>query len=59
MAYPMIIGATIYAVSAINSVAILQPVTFIFMCLLAVTFQLRKSEWHLGKFSLTLHNGPR
>lgn len=49
--YPTLIGATIYAVSAINSVAILQPVSFIFLCLLIITFQLRKSSWHLSGFS--------
>ncbi len=59
LAIPLLIGAAIFAVSAINSVAILQPVTFVFLCLLIATLQLKKSAWTLGKFSLTVHSETR
>lgn len=58
LALPLLLGATIFAVSAINSVAILQPVTFVFLCLLIAALQLKKSSWHLGRFSLPVHNEP-
>lgn len=59
LAFPLVIGGAIFAVSSINSVAILQPVTFIFMCLLVLSVQLRKSSWHLRGLSLTGHSGQR
>jgi len=59
LALPLMLGAAIFAVSAINSVAILQPVTFIFLCLLVATLQLKKSSWNLGKFALAVHNETR
>jgi hypothetical protein len=52
LAYPLGIAGAIYAISTINSVAILRPVTFVFLCLVALAFQLKKSKWKLGRFSL-------
>lgn len=46
---PLIIALIIYTVCAVNSVAILQPVTFVFLCLVAVTLQLKKAAWQLGQ----------
>lgn len=46
---PLLMGAAIYAVSAVNSVAILRPVTFIFLCLFAAAIKLHKSEWRIGR----------
>lgn len=46
---PLCIGGAIYAVSAVNSVAILRPVTFLFLCLVAAAVKLRKSEWRIGR----------
>ncbi len=48
LAVPFLIGSIIYSISAINSVAILQPVTFVFLCLLALTIQLKKRTWTIG-----------
>lgn len=45
LAVPLGIALVIYAVCAINSVAILQPVTFVFLCLVALTLRLKKSAW--------------
>lgn len=49
LAIPLAIGGTIFAVSSINSVAILQPVTFVFLCLVALAFQLNKRAWRFRK----------
>jgi hypothetical protein len=58
LAFPLIIGLLIYAVSAITSVAILRPATFVFLCLVAVVIQLRKSSWKFGNYTISLssHN---
>jgi hypothetical protein len=48
LALPIGIGTIIYTVSAVNSVAILRPVTFIFLCLVAFAVYLRKGNWHLS-----------
>lgn len=48
LAFPFLIGGVIFAVGAINSVAILQPVTFVFLCLVVVAFQLKKRTWTVG-----------
>lgn len=52
LAFPLGIGLLIYAVSTINSVAILMPATFVFLCLVAVVFQLKKSSWRFGNYTL-------
>lgn len=46
---PLLIGGAIYAVSAVNSVAILRPVTFIFLCLVAAAVKLKKSNWRISR----------
>lgn len=46
---PLFIGGIIYAVSAVNSVAILRPVTFIFLCLLTAAIRLKRSEWRISR----------
>lgn len=48
LALPIGIGTTIYLVAAVNSVAILRPVTFIFLCLVAFAVYLRKSNWRFS-----------
>ncbi len=53
LAFPLLIGLLIYAVSAINSVAILRPATFIFLCLVAVVFQLKKAAWRLQNYTIS------
>jgi hypothetical protein len=45
LAVPLTIATIIYAVCAINSVAILQPVTFVFLCLVALAARLKKNAW--------------
>jgi hypothetical protein len=55
--YPLGIGSLIYAVSAVNSVAILRPATFVFLCLAALAFQLRKSYWQIGQHTFSLETG--
>jgi hypothetical protein len=50
MLIPLLIGGSIYAVSSLNSIAILQPVTFVFLCLVAFAFQMKESRWHLARF---------
>lgn len=58
LAVPLSIGVLIYAVAAINSVAILRPVTFIFCFLAAMAYQLKKSEWDIrrGTFAPSEHS---
>jgi hypothetical protein len=53
LSFPLLIGLLIYAVSAINSVAILMPATFVFICLLAVGLRLKKHAWKLGRYTLS------
>ncbi len=51
LAVPLTIATIIYAVCAINSVAILQPVTFVFLCLVALATRLKKNAWVWRGFS--------
>ncbi len=51
LAIPLAISTVIYAVCAINSVAILQPVTFVFLCLVALAIRLQKNAWTWPTFS--------
>ena len=51
LAIPLTISTIIYAVCAINSVAILQPVTFIVLCLLALATRLKRNAWVWRRFS--------
>ncbi len=53
LAAPLLLGIVIYAVSAINSVAILMPATFCFLCLVAIALRLRKSAWKLGGYTIS------
>ena len=53
LALPLLIAALIYAVSAITSVAILRPATFLFLCLVAVVVQLKRSRWRLGNYTIS------
>jgi hypothetical protein len=48
MKVPFAVGILIYMVSAFNSVAILRPVTFVFLCLVAVAIRLRQVNWKFG-----------
>lgn len=50
LAVPILIGAIIYTVSAVNSVAILRPVTFVFLCLVVIGVQLRRVGYRLPRF---------
>lgn len=50
MTIPIVITMIVLATSSINSVAILQPVTFVFLCLVAITFKFRKNSWTLSHF---------
>lgn len=43
------IGGSIYAIGGIQSVAILQPVTFLFLILVAVAFALKERGWQWTK----------
>jgi hypothetical protein len=52
LSFPLLIGTLIYALSSINSVAILRPATFVFVCLLSVVFQLKKDAWRLGNYTI-------
>jgi hypothetical protein len=45
LAIPFFIGAITYIVAAANSVRILQPATFVSLCLVAVAWQLKKRNW--------------
>ncbi len=51
LAVPLTISTIIYAVCAINSVAILQPVTFVFLCLVALATRLKKNAWTWSGFT--------
>jgi hypothetical protein len=48
LGFPLLISTTIYALSAMSSIAILRPVTFIFLCLLGLFIQLKKQQWRVG-----------
>jgi|GEM_PF-5291641 len=48
LGFPLLISTVIYAISAMSSVAILRPVTFIFLCLLGLFIQLKKQQWKVG-----------
>ncbi len=54
LAFPLAIGTLIYAVAAINSVAILRPATFVFLCLIAVVVQLKRKAWKLKNYTISL-----
>ena len=45
---PLLIGGSIYMVGTLTSVAILQPVTFVFTCLVAFAIRLSKNRWTLS-----------
>jgi hypothetical protein len=53
LAFPLTIGLLIYAISAITSVAILRPATFLFLCLVAVVIHLKKASWKFGNYTIT------
>jgi hypothetical protein len=53
LAFPLAIGLLIYAVSAITSVAILRPATFIFLCLVAVVVHLKQASWKFGNYTIS------
>ena len=44
----ILIGLLVFTMSGVNSVAILQPVTFVFICLVAVSHQLKQAKWRMG-----------
>lgn len=46
---PFMIGCIVYGLGAVYTVAILQPVTFIFCCLVALAVRLRNQLWELGQ----------
>lgn len=46
---PIAIAAGIYLVSMIQSVTILRPLVFVFLCLIATALQLKRSDWVLSK----------
>jgi hypothetical protein len=48
LGFPLLISTVIYAISAMSSIAILRPVTFIFLCLLGLFIQLKKQQWKVG-----------
>jgi hypothetical protein len=53
LSFPLLIGLVIYALGAINSVAILRPATFVFLCLVAVVVKLRDGSWKLGSYTIS------
>ncbi len=53
LGYPLTIGLMIYALSAVTTVAILRPATFVFLCLIAVAVHLKKSGWKFGKYTIS------
>ncbi len=53
LSFPLLIGLVIYALGAINSVAILRPATFVFLCLLALVVKLRDGSWRLGSYTIS------
>jgi hypothetical protein len=48
LAIPFGVGAVIYTVSAVEAVAILRPVTFLFLCLVIAAIQLKARGYRLG-----------
>jgi hypothetical protein len=52
LGFPIAMGGIIYAISAINSVNILRPTAFVFLCLVAVAVQLKRGAWRFGKYML-------
>jgi len=48
LAVPILIGAAIYALGIMDAVRILQPVSFVFLSLVAFALQLKKRSWTMG-----------
>lgn len=46
--FPILIGTCIYAVAAVNSMGVLRPASFIFLCLAVVVLQLQRKRWKWG-----------
>jgi hypothetical protein len=58
---PCLIASVVYIVAAVNSVRVLQPITFVSLCLIAVAWQLRKRDWifkegNIDNFGPAPHN---
>lgn len=53
LGFPLLIGFAIYALGAINSVAILRPATFVFLCLLALVVKLKDGAWRFGSYTIS------
>ncbi len=45
LGFPLAVGSVTYAVSTLASVSILQPVSFVFLCLVALTWHIRVRGW--------------
>ncbi len=45
LSIPLLIGIIVHSISAINIATILQPITFIFACLIIIAFYLKKRGW--------------
>lgn len=45
--FPLIISVITYALCSLQAVSILQPVSFIFLCLVLVAYMLKKNNWQI------------
>jgi len=49
LALPLFVGFLIYVLGALNSIAIIRPATFVFCCLVALAYQLKRRAWSLRR----------
>lgn len=49
LSIPLGIGVIIYFVASFNAVAILRPITFVFLCLLFSAMRLKNRDWQFGR----------
>jgi hypothetical protein len=50
--FPLIISAITYALCSWQAVSILQPVSFIFLCLVLVAYMMKKNNWQVKFYGL-------
>jgi len=55
---PLFIGSITYLVGTITRLGILPPVSFVFCCLIVITFKLKKNQWKISRFGLIEHSDP-
>ena len=54
---PLLMGTLVYLVGTVTNLSILPPVCFVFVCLIVVTFRLKKSRWKINRFAAIEHSG--